>query len=583
VSKQPKLLILDPNIQFSRLLTRKLHDVGCNVFVEGDGQKAVSTIEQYRPDWILLELEFKTRTGFDICSEIKRVSEIKNIPILFHTSEATRKNILRSLEVGGSSFIVKPASRETIVRKLNEMSVKLGWEEHFVVDPDKKFGFKSKSTPGADQGEQKQITFSKDMNPQTKIAMLLDNAKEVTAMPFSIIRTMELIQDDKAGAADLGTVIESDIALATKVLARVNTAAYRGQKKIGKVKDAIVRIGFRETRSLILNISIIKNFDQETNSLGFHRGEFWEHSLAVGMIAQNLAESCRMANAELAMTAGLTHDLGKLIFDEYMSSDYECAIEQASKKACSLYHAEYEQFGISHTEVGWALLKKWRFPDELVKVAARHHSQDAIQSDSEQNKTSLVGLIRLADDLACAYQFGNSGDDIIQSVPNQLACNLNLEKGLAPNFRDNINRQLNDLRNFLGIPRGDSAINAHRGLGDKNVILVQPHDVIINTLDFFLAKGWKFEYQCVRAIEELDQEDPTEPRVVILDACNSLVNCEQCASVFSTSTPTTVILLIDDPAQKDQAQAAGWLTESVIVMNKPISGMKLISTIAQIG
>ena len=191
--KQPTLLILDPHLQFSRLLKKRLHEVGCNVIAESDANKALSALEQHKPDWILLELEFKSQTGFDVCKEIKCRPQFKHIPILFHTKDATRKNIIRSLEVGGSSFIVKPASRDTLVRKLNEVSKKLGWEEEFQFDATKPFGFVSKSTSESDQDDRLQVTFSEDMDSQTKVALLLDNAQEVKAMPFTIARILELI------------------------------------------------------------------------------------------------------------------------------------------------------------------------------------------------------------------------------------------------------------------------------------------------------------------------------------------------------------------------------------------------------
>ena len=211
----------------------------------------------------------------------------------------------------------------------------------------------------------------------------------------------------------MGKVIESDTAIATMMLNRTNSVHYSPEHRIFSSKDAIVRIGFAETRNLVLGMSVVNKFGVDTKNLGFQRAYIWTHTLTVASIANLLARYSRTLKPDIAFVAGLVHDLGKLSFDGFLHHDYEMTTEAQAKQHISLARTERERFGINHTDMGQILIEKYRFPKDLINVATYHHAFRDSEHEMDPASHPMIKLIHAANALAKAYRLGNSGDEIL--------------------------------------------------------------------------------------------------------------------------------------------------------------------------
>jgi HD-like signal output (HDOD) protein len=107
----------------------------------------------------------------------------------------------------------------------------------------------------------------------------------------------------------------------------------------------------------------------------FSADELWRHSLSTARTARRIAQLERQEKRiiEEAFTAGLLHDIGRLVLLANLPARYTEAFENANKNGITLEEAERLAFGAAHPEVGGYLLGLWGLPVSLVEAAVYHH------------------------------------------------------------------------------------------------------------------------------------------------------------------------------------------------------------------
>ena len=104
--------------------------------------------------------------------------------------------------------------------------------------------------------------------------------------------------------------------------------------------------------------------------------------------------------------AGLLHDIGKVILDEYLAKEFFEALRHAHRHNLSLHQAEHKILGVTHADVGGWLAAHWNLPSHIAESIAYHHSPAYAGKHRE-----LVAIIHLADVLTRIRKFGNSGNN----------------------------------------------------------------------------------------------------------------------------------------------------------------------------
>lgn len=584
-AKQSTILIIDPSTVTGQLLKRKLQKLGCDVHCAHIGASALDVAMQAQPDVILLELSFEDPTGFEICEKIKGHKALHKIPIVIHTNRSTLVNVIRAIRVGASSLIVKPASTDTIVHKIHEVFSKLGRPDMVGAKGSVLVGGDDSGTLecAAGQGVAKHsesVVFTERLDAKQRLDLLLRNADEIKAIPHVVVRTLKVSGDECSGASELAKVIESDAAISTMVFKRANCVFYSGKQRVSSVKDAIVRIGFSKTRNMVLGISILKNFGNLTNSLGFDREGFWEHSLAVGSIAKKLVHQSRTVDPDLAFFAGLTHDVGKLIFDEHMPDKYESALEASGQRGISLSRTERDVFQINHTEVAHVILERWRLPEVISLVALHHNSYREINTQVSCECRPMVKLIYVANAIAKACRLGGSGDEMIYPIPNELLVELDCPAGLPGDLFEHVAKDIKDHQEFLNMRPGEDLSQRRPEFQGKSLILLKNPAPILDTYELYLSRNWGFHIVNLQNVKALDEIDRLEEAIIVLQVMDVPEERRRFNNLFEHPRRGRVLLLLD-PCPFSDASRDVWPSDRVTVMRKPVDGRTLIAMLAQ--
>ena len=218
---------------------------------------------------------------------------------------------------------------------------------------------------------------------------LVQEIAELRPLRQSAVRVLALTEGERFSAQELAGAISADAVLSAKMLRLANSAYYGFPRKIATIREAIVLLGFRAVRSAVLAAGMIEVLPG-SNVLDYDR--FWQFSVTVGMLAEIQARAIGR-HLDVAFTAGVVHNIGRLALDQHRSSAFGEVLHLAGQ-GVSVVEAERRVLGFTEADLGGALALRWNFPDELVDAVA-HHALELEQIPDRQSLAACVVRARL--------------------------------------------------------------------------------------------------------------------------------------------------------------------------------------------
>jgi putative nucleotidyltransferase with HDIG domain len=226
---------------------------------------------------------------------------------------------------------------------------------------------------------------------------VVESIDQLPSLPAIVTKLIQVVNSPESSADDAAKLIEKDPGLTSKMIRLANSAFYGIPRSISSVSSAVVILGFNTIRSLVLSASVMKMF-AGSQQPALDKEKFWRHSITTAMAAKLIVRhfiNVRMMDPESAFCAGILHDIGKLIFNEYMSKEYVEVTAFAEKNKMALLDAETSMLGINHAAIGKVISDKWALPLDLEYTLVYHHEPGAADQLNE-----LVATINYADLLA---------------------------------------------------------------------------------------------------------------------------------------------------------------------------------------
>lgn len=223
---------------------------------------------------------------------------------------------------------------------------------------------------------------------------LASKVDEIPAFPQTVIRIMALLKEPRSAAVDIEREIMKDQGLTTKVLKMANSAFYSGRRQIKTVVDATVLLGFDTVQSIVLASTVGRVMERELKGYSYERNALWRQSQISAIMARSIAKRAKYKNPDIAYTAGLLKDVGKVILDEYVHESYKTILDRIATETISYVRAEEEVLGFNHGQIGAKIVSKWNLPEDLVAAIEYHHNP----FNSIVN-VELVSIVHVSDGL----------------------------------------------------------------------------------------------------------------------------------------------------------------------------------------
>lgn len=194
------------------------------------------------------------------------------------------------------------------------------------------------------------------------------------------------LEDAAASGGRIAACLGRDQGLVARLLRVANSPVYGLSGRVASVRDAITVLGLRNVRMLVIAATVAKAF-RGPFAAPFDPQRFWRHSLAAAYAARAHARICG-EEPERAFTAGLLHDLGKLVLLAGYPEDCRAIVAFHAQEGCSSLEAERHRLGFTHAEVGAVLARHWRFAECIEEAIGLHH----------HDRCELSGLTALVQD-----------------------------------------------------------------------------------------------------------------------------------------------------------------------------------------
>jgi HD-like signal output (HDOD) protein len=251
---------------------------------------------------------------------------------------------------------------------------------------------------------------------QKTLPELISATEELAALPISVVRMLELLDDPTASADRILAVVQNDPSLTSNLLKLCNSAYYGLRRKIGSVREALVMLGNKTVVTLAVASGMGDVLRGPLAAYGIARDEMWRHALATGIGASYLtSQTYARELRDRAFTAGLVHDIGKLLLNKLLSEQVEMLPPATGGQSVAedLSAAEERLLGYDHSVAGAALAEAWNFPPMLVMAIRYHHSpQEATQNTELVLSVAAADLIAKSLGLTSGHTTGSCAADL---------------------------------------------------------------------------------------------------------------------------------------------------------------------------
>lgn len=303
---------------------------------------ALEIMEQEPFDAIITDMRMPLMDGAQL---LERVKELHcDVIRIILSGQSKQETIMQSI-VPAHQFLSKPCD-------LNELKQRLG-----------------------------QAFVARDLLRNPALASIVSRMRSVPSLPTIYSELSHALQSEDTSLGQIEQIISKDVGMAAKILQLANSAFIGAHSHVSSLREAVSLIGAETVRSLTLSIHVFSQFDGHA-SIAAHLPALWNHSVAVATLAQSIAklETGSKSMSEECFTAGLLHDIGKIVLFAEMPRQYQQLIETMETDERSVSILEMELLGCTHELVGAYLMSIWGLPVSIVQAVQFHHFPSEIQS-----------------------------------------------------------------------------------------------------------------------------------------------------------------------------------------------------------
>ena len=353
-----QILFVDDEPMLLSGLKRSLHAMRQEwemTFVSG-GQEALQAMAEHPYDIIVTDMQMPVMNGAQLLEEVK--NKYPQCLRFVLSGQANRDTILKTVNPA-HQFLSKPCDSAELKRRLTRALA------------------------------------IRNLLQNDELRGLVSKLESLPTLPTLYADLIHELDKDEPSVARIGQLVSEDMALTAKILQLVNSAFFGLSGQVSSATNAVGLLGLDIIKALILSTHVLSKF--QTDLLNVTDVEYlWKHSLTVAGYAKAIArmENANQREVDECFTAGLLHDLGKLILASAMHGKYGEVLSRIREKGTNLVAAEIEVLGCSHAEVAAYLMSLWGLPDNVIEgVAWHYHPSESAKSEFSTVATTHVATV----------------------------------------------------------------------------------------------------------------------------------------------------------------------------------------------
>ncbi len=265
---------------------------------------------------------------------------------------------------------------------------------------------------------------------------LVKKTADLPTIPAAALAVMREAASATSTANSVANHIAQDHALTAQVLRLANSAYYGLSRQVDDLQEAVVVLGMRSVRNLAIVASTYPWMSVALKGYGLGPKMMWTHSFAVGVASQLLARKSGKADEDVAFTAGLLHNLGKLAMSIWLEKRLAAMLQYATRENLTFDQVERKLFGYDHAQVGAHLAESWNLPPRLVNAIRYHHEPDACEPSDP-----VVDCVHVGDYFTMSLGFGLGADGLRYEFHEDAMARLSIPTGETDRLLDAFTNQ----------------------------------------------------------------------------------------------------------------------------------------------
>ncbi len=352
-----KILIVDDMAIVRDPIATALQQAGYETLCATNGREALELVRVQHPDLILLDISMPVMDGMSCLIALRQDQATNDTPVLMLTQTTARDVVAKAAQLGVQGYLLK--STFSLDEMLAQVRTHLDARRQAGAEnADQAAQPRAATSPLAPNGECSKAA-PRSLDESDVIRRIL-RAPTVSAMSPVLHHVLSLTRSSTSSLDEIASAVHNDQGLALRVMKVANSSLYGRQKPVQTLAEAMQVIGLTEMQNVVAAILAIEHFDS-TSPSGIIPQRYWEHSLAVALDAQAIAQDIapEQSDAEPLFLAGLLHDIGRMLLDALFPEEYKLVLESATRRGVDMTVPEQEIFGLNHGDVTRELLRHW--------------------------------------------------------------------------------------------------------------------------------------------------------------------------------------------------------------------------------
>lgn len=279
------------------------------------------------------------------------------------------------------------------------------------------------------------------MKKKELINSIVRDIDNLPPMPASIIALINLLEDDNSSYTEIEKIISTDQSLTMDTLKLCNSAYSGLRQNVTSIKQAVSLLGIKTIKSLAMGSFVQGLEERQLEGYLIEKGRLWKHSMSVSTGSRLIAERLLKGFENTAFTAGIVHDIGKIVISKYLKDDFVEILSLIERTNITFCEAEKKVLNINHAEIGAIISEKWNLPSILTDVIKNHHNI----KNSTVNK-QLVSIVHIADGVSMILGMTGGIDSVNSHIDEEAVSTLKLNR----NEYEDLLKKLSNLMLFGG-------------------------------------------------------------------------------------------------------------------------------------
>lgn len=210
-----------------------------------------------------------------------------------------------------------------------------------------------------------------------------------------ILTDMQLLLDEvEPNIESVAGLILNDVGLSSAILKIINSPFYGMNRKISKIKQAVMILGLKTINSLVTAL-LLKSSFQGTSCISLER--FWDDSLdvanAMAFVGNKLQNQIPV---DKLYTIGLFQNCGiPLLAIKF--PDYKNVLIEANSLGINSINLEEQKYQTNHAVLGYYVASSWHLPKEICSLILQHHESDYLSEISGNNEQLSFAILKVAE------------------------------------------------------------------------------------------------------------------------------------------------------------------------------------------